>query len=90
MIKAPWNPTQVKNLTDRQQCKHLHPYTCGHCSENDETTELLPCGDGWYCPRCDCMVQDWAHTHDVTGKFKDLVSFRQKLDSEIDALLAEV
>ena len=84
MIKAPWTPTQVKNLTDRQQEKDLHPYTC-ECS-----ARLVPMTGGWFCAECDRVVQDWAHTHDVTGKFKDLVEYRKKLDASIDAFLAEV
>jgi len=84
MIKAPWTPTQVKNLTERQQATELNPYTC-QCS-----ARLVPMTGGWFCAECDCVMQDWAHTSDVTGQFKDLIAYRKKLDAEIDAFLAEV
>lgn len=84
MIKAPWNKKQVHNLFERQECETMHPYTC-LCG-----TKFVPTVDGWWCNDCQGVMQDWAHTSDVTDKFKDLIAFRAKLDSEIDALLTEV
>lgn len=87
MIKAPWTAKQIQNLEARQIRFGLHPYTCGNCSGQGETTDLIPHRDGWYCPRCDFMVQDWAHSSDVTGEFHKLADFRQRLNDEIDASL---
>ena len=81
MIKAPWTPTQVQNLEQRQRRRDMHPYTC-QCGDR-----LWPHTRGWYCINCDKIVQDWAHSSDVTGEFHKLADFRQRLNDEIDASL---
>lgn len=64
-MKAPWTKQQVEKLQKYQNDKSNHPYTCVNCSEQNENTILIPNCDGWYCPRCDLVVQDWAHSEDI-------------------------
>jgi len=46
MIKAPWTAKQVQNLEARQIRFGLHPYTCGNCSGDHRTIDLVPMGGG--------------------------------------------
>lgn len=60
-----WSDEQVENLKRRQTMTHLHPYTCGNgCGSN-----LEPTNEGWFCPKCQKIIQTWAHGADLTGEW---------------------
>lgn len=76
-VRAPFTAEQVEALNRYQQCKIMHPFTCGHCRDADEhyldgewiTPDehlLVATEAGWTCPTCD-YTQDWAHDFMADG-----------------------
>jgi hypothetical protein len=65
MVITPWNSLQIDTLAERQLRSDMHPYTCGQCSDR-----LWPKAKGWFCIKCDMIVQNWAHDTDVDGSFR--------------------
>jgi hypothetical protein len=88
MAKAPWTEEQVKSLAERQACGAMHEYTCGECP--GIKAELIPTPDGWFCPQCEKLVQDWAHRSDADGEWRKLAEWRLNICKEMDATLEEM
>lgn len=57
---APWNAEEVAALERRQDDPAKPPYTCGRCPAH-----LVPKSEGWYCPSCCRLVQNWAYRVDI-------------------------
>ncbi len=60
LVKAPWTESEIRSLGLRQEDVSFHPYTCGLCG-----SEITPCQNGWYCPECAQIVQNWAYSSDI-------------------------
>lgn len=60
--RSPWNDEQISKLQNRQANATYHPYICGLC---DNHIELVPTKDGWNCPQCNKVTQDWCHEYDI-------------------------
>jgi len=79
--KSPWTPERVTALNKRQKNPSWHPYTCGgnrcdaahvqHAEQHNDRDYgvLVATPNGWVCPVCGYR-QDWAHTADTTGEFR--------------------
>lgn len=66
MVKAPWNPEEVRHLNDFQHSM-FHPFTC---AKGCGILEATP--DGWICRACG-YVQDWAHRFMIDGSWRQAV-----------------
>src|SRR5678809_426457 len=73
IIFAPWTEQQVQALNEFQNCRMVHPFTCGSGDRTDakhsayqaehggDFGQLVATVNAWICPSCD-YTQDWAHS----------------------------
>lgn len=64
-IHAPWDPEQVENLEEYQNCGYCHEFTGNGCA-------LIPTSDGWVEQSGGPVVQTWAYRFMVDGSFRSL------------------
>ena len=65
-VRAPFSDDQVNSLNSFQNSGYCHPFTCV-CGRSDLIAKYL----GWFCPKCNRIVQDWAHPFMANWNWKN-------------------
>jgi hypothetical protein len=74
VLCTPFYPGWIDDLNTYQNLGYVHPFTCPRSDEHPlGDSVLVATRDGWHCPSCDQIVQDWAYDWMIGERLQQIV-----------------